>query len=462
MNVETKIKLDKWKPRPYQLPVLDALENRGIKRVVAIWPRRSGKDVCFFNYCIRSALKKTQNIFYFLPTFTQGKAVIWNSITNEGERMLDYLPMQMVESMNSQECRIRFKNGSQIFILGSDNYDRIVGSNCHGMVFSEYALADPRCYTYLRPILVANDGWCAFVSTPRGKNHLYQMYEIARNSRDWFASKLTVEDTHHISLHEIEKERADGLISEDMIQQEYYCSFELGVEGSFYQKYIDKMRLEGRITDVPYEINFPVWTFWDLGVRDSTSIIFAQFIGQTVRIIDYYENQKEGLEHYHSVLKAKGYNYAKHFAPHDIAVKEFGSGLTRWEKAAQMGLKFEMKSDRYGNKTSAVPNISIMDGIEAVRSSFGKIWIDEIKCEQLLKCLENYRQEYDHKLKVYKSVPLHSWASHGADAMRYLCLSLPRTRDSKSAEDLERAYREYRYGENDNMPAVFRNDLPRY
>ena len=237
-----------------------------------------------------------------------------------------------------------------------------------------------------------------------------------------------------------------------MIQQEYYCSFELGVEGSFYQKYIDKMRLDGRITEVPYEINFPVYTAWDLGVRDSTSIIFYQQIGQTVRIIDYYENQKEGLEHYYSVVKAKGYNYAKHFAPHDIAVKEFGTGLTRYEKALQMGLKFEMRVTQYNKKVSAVPNISIMDGIEAVRSSFGKMWIDATKCEQLLKCLENYRQEYDHKAKVYKSIPLHSWASHGADAMRYLCLSLPKTRDGKSAEEIERAFQEHKYGTNYNIP----------
>jgi hypothetical protein len=240
------------------------------------------------------------------------------------------------------------------------------------------------------------------------------------------------------------------------------CSFELGVEGSYYQKYIDKMRLDGRISEVPYEINFPVFTAFDLGVRDSTSIIFFQVIGQTVRIIDYYENQKEGLEHYVNVLKNKGYQYAKHYAPHDIAVQEFGSGLTRYEKAAQLGLKFEMRSDRYGKKISAVPNVSIMDGIECVRSSFSKIWIDEKKCSHLISCLENYRQEYDHKAKVYKSIPLHSWASHGSDAFRYMCLSLPRTRDTKSAEELEQAYREYRYGDNYNMPAIFRDDLPKY
>lgn len=451
MNVETKIKLDKWQPRPYQLPLLDAIENRGIKRVVCIWPRRAGKDVAAFNLCIRQALKKVQNIFYFLPTFNQGRQVIWNAITNEGQRMLDYIPNSVIDSMNSQEQRIRFINGSQIFILGSDNYDRLVGSNCNGMVFSEYALADPRCYTYLRPILVANDGWCVFISTPRGKNHLFQMYEVARNSPDWFGTKLTVEDTKHIPLHEIEKERHEGLISEDMIQQEYYCSFELGVEGSYYQKYIDKMRLEGRIGDVPWEAGFAVNSAWDIGVRDSTSIIFFQTIGQTVRIIDYYENSKEGLEHYVNVIKNKPYTYNKHFAPHDIAVKEWGSGLTRIEKAKELGIKFTL-----------APNISIMDGIESVRSSFSKIWIDEQRCQHLLKCLENYRQEYDHKTKVYKSVPLHSWASHGADAMRYLCLSLPKTKDSKSAEDLERAYQEYRYGTNMNIPAVFRDNLPKY
>lgn len=190
-------------------------------------------------------------------------------------------------------------------------------------------------------------------------------------------------------------------MSDDLIMQEYYCSFEMGVEGSYYGKYIDRLRQRGQLGMVPWESGFKVHTAWDLGVRDSTTIIFFQTIGQTIRIIDCYENNKEGLEHYVKLLDSKPYHYGKHIAPHDIKVKEWGTGITRLEKARQLGITFTVSAD-----------ISIVDGIEAVRTNLNKMWIDERNCISLVKALENYRQEYDIKKKVYKSQPLHDWSSH--------------------------------------------------
>lgn len=399
--VETQIRLNKFKPRAYQLPILDAIENKGYKRVLAILPRRAGKDITAFNLCIRACLKKICVIYYVFPTYSQAKKVIWDSITNTGERILDFIPSEVIESKNSQEMKIRFRNGSLLQLVGSDNYDTLMGTNPQGVVFSEYALQDPRAYQYIRPILVANDGWALFISTPRGKNHLWELYNIASRSSDWFAYKLSVLDTGHISLQEIEKERQEGLISEDLIMQEYYCSFDMGVEGSYYGKYIDRMRMKGQIGQVPWEAGFKVHTAWDLGVRDSTTIIFFQVIGQTIRLIDSYENNKEGLEHYVKVLESKPYSYGKHIAPHDIKVKEWGTGITRLEKARQLGINF-----------TVAPDVSIIDGIEAVRTALGKCWIDEVECKDLVKAIENYRQEFDPKKKVYKSHPLHDWSSH--------------------------------------------------
>jgi hypothetical protein len=202
---------------------------------------------------------------------------------------------------------------------------------------------------------------------------------------------------------------------------------------------------------VPWESAFKVHSSFDLGIRDSTTIIFFQTIGQTVRIIDCYENSKEGLEHYIKVVNQKPYDYGKHFAPHDIQVREFTSGMTRIEKAKQLGINF-----------TVAPNLAIEDGIESVRSCFSKCWIDEKQCAPLIKALGNYRQEYDIKKKVYKSRPLHDWSSHFADAMRYLAISLPKTRDGSSPEALEQRYREAMYGTNSNLPSVFRDDLPDY
>lgn len=449
---ETVIKLNKFLPREYQLPIIDALENKGYKRILAIMPRRAGKDIVAFNLAIRQALKKICVIYYIFPTYSQAKKVIWDSITNDGERILDYIPSELIKSKNSQEMKITLINGSIIQLVGSDNYDSLVGTNAYGMIFSEYALQDPRAYQYLRPILAANNGWALFISTPRGKNHLWELFQIAKELPDtWFVYKLTVEDTNHISLFEIEKERHEGLMSEDLIQQEYYTSFEMGVEGSYYAKYIDQMRSSNRIGDVPWEPSIKVHTAWDIGVRDNTSIIFFQVAGQTIRIIDCYENSKEGLEHYAKVIQSKPYIYGKHIAPHDIKVKEFGSGITRLEKAKQLGIEFTVSND-----------VNIADGIEAVRSTLPKVWMDQNKCVPLIKALENYRQEYDAKKKIYKSQPLHDFSSHFADSMRYLCVSLPKTRDGMTPEELKRIRARALYGEDANMPAVFRNDVPPY
>ncbi len=448
------INLDKFQPRPYQIPMMDAILNKGYKRVMAILPRRAGKDITAFNICIRMLLRKVQTIFYVFPTYSGGRKILWDAITIDGTRVLDFIPEELIESRNEQQMRIRLKNGSVFQIIGSDSYDTsLVGTNPGGIVFSEYALADPRAYQYSRPILAANNGWALFISTPRGKNHLWDLWNIAeRNPETWFAYRMTVEETHHISLDTINEDRISGEMSEDLIQQEYYCSFTMGVEGSYYAKYIDNMRLKGQIGIVPWEPQFKVHTAWDIGVRDSTSIIFFQCVGTTVRIIDYYEKNKEGLEHYAKLLESKPYSYGRHIAPHDIGVQEFGSGMTRIEKARQLGIQFTLSND-----------VGISDGIESVRSTLPKVWIDENRCSQLIKSLENYRQEYDAKRKVYNSRPLHDQFSHAADAMRYLAVSLPKTRDGMSPQDLDKAYREARYGvHNSSMPSVFRDDLPKY
>lgn len=441
MKIETKIHLDKFSPRSYQLPFLKAMQD-GCKKALLIWPRRSGKEMCSWQYLIRRAAVKPGVYYYIFPTYSQGRKILADGRTNSGESFFDMVPREWIDRINNHEMKLIYKNNAVLQILGSDNIDSLVGSNPMGIVYSEYSLQTPLAYSMLRPILVANDGWLIVNSTPRGKNHLWELYQIALNSPEWFVSKLSLTDTQHIPLSEIEKERAEGLMSEDLIQQEYYTSFDMGVEGSFFSKYLDRMRLKNQIGNVPWESSFPVHTAWDIGVRDSTCIIFFQIIGHTVRIIDCYEKQKEGLEHYINVIKNKPYSYSKHIAPHDIAVQEFGSGITRIEKARQLGIKFTVAN-----------NVGIMDGIEAVRSAFSKIWIDEVNCKELIKALENYRQEYDARKKVYNSSPLHNWASHYADAMRYLCVSLPKTEDGLSAQELDKRYTQHVYG--GRLPGIF-------
>lgn len=450
-NVEVELRLNSFVARPYQVPILKALDS-GFKRVLAIMPRRAGKDMTALNYVIRKMWEHAGVYYYIFPTYSQAKKVIWDSLTNSGQRILDYFPSELVLQMNSQEMKIRMRSkngGSSLFqLIGSDNYDSLMGTNPRGCVFSEYALQDPMAYQYIRPILTANGGWALFISTPRGKNHLWNLYQLAKESPDWFCYKLSIEDTNHIPLEEIEKEKRAGEMSQDMIMQEYYTSFDMGVEGAYYANYLDEMRRKARIGEVPWESSFPVHSVWDIGVRDSTSILFFQTIGQTVRIIDSYENSKVGLEHYVEVLLNKPYVYGKHVAPHDIRVKEWGSGITRYQKALQMGIKFTI-ADRH----------EIPDGIEAARSLFSKLWIDKVSCEGFVKALENYRQEYDVKKKIYMPRPLHDWSSHFADAFRYLAVSLPKTCDGLTAQELEAARLEAYYGPSANMPDIFKDNI---
>ena len=446
---QIQVKLNRFKPRPWQEPVFDALFNKGYKRVLCVWHRRSGKDVAGWNAIIRAALMKVGVYFYCAPTFSQCRKIIWDSITNDGFKFLDFIPPELISRKNDQQMKIHLRNGSMIQLIGSDTYDTsLVGSNPQGIVFTEWALSDPRAYQFARPILTANDGWALFLSTPRGKNHLWEMYQIAQYSPEWYCQVTTIEDTNVVSQEMIDKERIDGLMSEDMIRQEYYCDFSMGVEGAFYAKYLDKMRNNGQIGGVPWEAGFKVHTVWDIGVRDATTIIFFQTIGQTVRLIDCYSNNKEGLEHYVNYVLTKPYTYGRHIAPHDIRVKEWGSGMTRLEKAKQLGISFTI-----------APDVSIYDGIEAVRTAFSKMWIDVKGCDLLLKALENYRQEWDHKRKVYNAQPLHDWSSHFADCARYLAISLPKVRDGLTPEELERRYLETAYGGDATLPRPFRQNM---
>lgn len=443
MNVETRIKLDRFVPRTYQTAIYDALENKGFKKILAIWPRRAGKDLCVFNLLIRQAVKKVGVYWYVWPTYAQGKKGLFDGITNDGIRVIDYIPQELIANINQQEQKIRLINGSLIQVVGSEKMDRLVGANPIGCVFTEYALQDPRARQLILPILRNNGGWQIFLSTPRGKNSLFELWNIAQaNPKEWFSQMLTVDDTQHISLEEIQKDIETGEISEDLAKQEYWCSFSMGIEGSYYGRYMDKMRIDGRVGYVPYEPGLKVHTAWDLGVNDPMVIIFFQVAGNVVRIIDYYENTRQPIHHYTRYLQDKEYSYGKHYPPHDIAVEEMTSGMTRRERFSELGVEFETPTF-----------LTVDDGIEHVRTVLPRVWIDERNCGKLIKALDNYRQEWDAVKKVYKSKPLHDQHSHAADAMRMLCTNLHRLGSDTSPAQLQERFNKARTGH--SLPWMF-------
>lgn len=399
----------KFQPRPYQIPFIEAL-NGGKKRAVWVVHRRGGKDVTAFNWCIMQLLLNPGwTAFHILPTYSQAKKVIWDSSTNDGQRILDFIPSQVIDSKNGHEMKIRFKNGSLYQLIGSDNIDSLVGSNPKIIIFSEYAIQSPAAWDYLRPILDVNKGYAIFISTPRGKNHFYDLLNIAKGNKDWFVEVLPVSTTGVLTPEEIDKIRCEG-VSEEHIQQEFYCSFSRGVEGSYYGRLIEKAREEGRVCNVPYDTRSPVHTAWDIGFGDSTSIVFWQEVGGELRIIDFYENQGEGIAHYAKILQSKPYVYGTHYMPHDAGSGSIQTGRTLQDVAYEQGIKtvvLEREND-------------IQIGIEAVRNVLSVAYFDEKKCLHLIKCLENYHKKYNEKTQSYSESPLHDWTSHASDSVRYM------------------------------------------
>jgi len=391
-----------------------------------------------FQILIRAAFRRVGAYYYIFPTFSQGRRILWDALTSDGSRVLDFIPPEVVESRNEQQMRIKLINGSLIQVIGSDNFDNtLIGTNPLGCLFSEYALQSPEVYTYVKPILAYNNGFAIFLSTPRSKNHLYDLWQIALQNPDvWYSNMLTVKDTKHISEAEIQADIERGEISWELAQQEYMCSFDLGQAGSVYAVALDRMKLNNQFDNVPWQPQYKVNTAWDIGL-DMTSIIFFQCIGQVVNVIDYYENSGQNLEHYVNVLNEKKYTYGRHNFPHDMAHREWaGPRYTRIEKARQLGIK-----------AYVVDDVGLADGIEFCKSQMPRIWIDSTKCAKLIKALENYTYEYDRRLNRYKDKPIHNLASHGSDSFRYMCLSLPTIKDSMTQADADKFKQEALYNE---------------
>lgn len=377
-----------------------------------MWSRRSGKDKTLWNVIIGRAFDIVGQHYYLFPTFAQGRKALWEGIDNAGMKFLDHIPKEIVRRSNDTEMKIELSNGSIIQIIGTDNYDSIRGTNPKTCVFSEYAYQDPRAWGVISPILKANGGMAIFNTTPNGENHAFDLKKIAESSPDWFFQTLTVDDTGVLTQEQIEEERRNGM-SEEMVQQEFYCSWSSALVGSFYGQRLREMEESDRISVVPWDEYEQVITFWDLGMNDEMAIWFVQQHGFAYKVIDCFADHGKGFEHYAKMLYDKPYRYSKHFIPHDGKNRELSNGLER-SKTLDSMLREEvivMKRPK-----------AVQDKIEAVRWLLPKVYIDVEKCRDGLNALKNYRQEYDERLKTWKKEPLHDWSSNYADAFAYFAL----------------------------------------
>ena len=404
-----------WEARPYQKPLWQFFRGGG-NRAVAVWHRRAGKDATAIEITKEMAVGRVGTYWHMLPTLQQARRVVWDGIDRSGNRVLDHFPgwrnpgTQLVKHLRNDEMKLELQNGSIWQLVGSDNYNSLVGSNPVGVVLSEWSLTDPAAWDFIRPILAENGGWALFIYTPRGRNHGYVTYETARKNDNWFCEVLTVEDTAAIPLEAVDQERKDGM-AEEMVQQEFYCSFDAPLVGSYYGEQMADAQRDGRIGNVPHDRMVGVETWWDLGFNDLNTIWFVQRAGQELHAIDYLQNTGKDLAWYAMQLSSKreeyGYNYTRHLLPHDGNVTELGSGKTRKETLEALGYECDV-----------VPKTGLQDGIDRVRGVLPRFWFDEEKCANGIEALRSYTKVWDDKKKIYGDKPLHNWASHGADSIR--------------------------------------------
>jgi hypothetical protein len=375
----------------------------------------------FLNALIDQMTRHPGVYLHCFPNYSQGKRAIWDSIhdTGQGEAMgyLEHFPKELIASKNSSDMMIKLVNGSVYSVLGLDgkNAQRARGMNPRFVILSEYAFMDPESWYTLEPRITQNNGTAVFLSTPNGQNHFYSLYNYAKsNPKEYFTSFLTIDDTKTVTKEHIENLRREG-VPEDFIQQEYYCSFTRGAEGSYYGKQIQKAREEDRLTNLSINSALPCYTAWDIGIGDSTAIwIFQCLNNGKFNFVHYYENHGEMLQFYVKYLddwkQKNNIMWARHFFPHDMDNDEFIAG-NRLEAARQLGLNVDI-----------VPKEKkIEEGINRVRSMLPFCSFDSEGCKRGIKCLDFYRKKYNDILKVYHDTPMHDQWSHGADAMRYAC-----------------------------------------
>lgn len=393
------------------------LHNTVKRFIVLVLHRRAGKTTGAINHLSRDALmRKNTKYAYVAPTYKQAKRIVWLMLK---EYIRDIPGVRFHDS----ELTVFFPNGSLLLVVGADTPDSLRGIGLHGAFLDEYPLQSPIIFTQILSKCIADTGgYLIFGGTPKGKGHFYELMNVAKNDPDWLLiyktiddslreEKGTVIDNLRQALADDRKFVEQGLMTEDELQQEWYNSFEASIRGAVYMTQISKAREEGRIGLVPHNEGQPVYTVWDLGIRDAMAIGFYQIIAGRPCMIDYYENTGLGFAHYIKIVKDKPYIYGKHFAPHDIKQKEMMSGKTRIQTAKEMGLEFEI-----------VPSVSLKDGIDRGRMFWNRLSVDAKKCSLFVDLIGMYRYDVDEGTGLQSKDPVHDHTSHCADVHRYASL----------------------------------------
>lgn len=433
-----------WTPRKYQLKLWRYLLGGG-KRAVALWHRRSGKDEVALHWAAVAAHTRVATYWHMLPEATQARRAIWEAINpHTGIRRIDEaFPHHLRATTREQEMLIKFKNGSTWQVVGSDNFNSLVGSPPAGIVFSEWSIANSSAWGYMRPILAENKGWAIFIYTPRGKNHGYSTFQMAKDDPEWFCQRNTVVDTQALpqsmldsELAEYKKEYGEEQ-GQAFFNQEYMCSFDAANIGAVYGAQMQRMETDGRVCVVEHDPALPVHTAWDLGRSDYTVIVWWQVIRGEIRIINHYEVSNADVEDLAEKLygrrieitrrdqrtgrvlefglgevidaKVAAYNYGTNYVPHDAAAKLLAAN----------GRSFVQQLHDLGVKTRVVPAGTDENGHAATRAMLDRSYIHS-DLDALVEHLKQYHYAWDNDKKMMSRKPVHDKHSHSCDAVKII------------------------------------------
>lgn len=371
------------------------------------------------------AFNRVGTYWHMLPEYAQARKAIWDAVNpHTGKRRIDEaFPAEIRANTRETDMFIRFQNGSTWQVVGSDNYNALVGTPPVGLTGSEWALANPMAWAYLAPIMAENKGWASFITTPRGNNHVKGMYDRFRTDPKWFVQLLKASDTGAISAEAIEDQRGEyaALFGEEvadmLIEQEFNCSFSGAMLGAYFGREMMRAERDGRFKIVEIDWKYPVHTAWDLGKAVNNPIWCFQVIKGELRIVDFYRPESDDLEEWVRWLDDKGYK-GNDYVPHDILVTEWGTKRTRIETLKMLG-----------RRPKRVVKVAVADGLQAGRKSINQAIFHAGEGERgerlqlAIDGLKAYRREWDDELKTFRENPVKDWAEHIGSAWRYLGLA---------------------------------------
>lgn len=414
-------------PRPYQRRAMAYFDNGGT-RALTVWHRRGGKDLTALHQTCKMMHKRVGAYWHIFPTAEQGKKAIWEGFTKDGKRTLEEVfPSAIRQSPRvfspNGEMVVTLKNGSIWRLLGSDKME-VVGAGPVGVVFSEFALAKPRTWDLIRPMLRENGGWAWMITTPRGRNHAKHLFDMARQDPKWFCDLKTLFDTRAYDPEAtIAEERASGM-PEELIAQEYLCDFNAANVGSFYGTALAALDARGGLAEFEPSGRDNIHTSWDLGKSDDTAIWWWRPTPSGVEILDHYASHGEEVEHYAKVLEDRatehGWKYRCHWLPHDARAKTL---------ATRQSVVEQMAKHVGAERVRITPNLAFRDGVAASRRLLGVARIHP-RCAYVagnkdcdgIEALRAYHREWDDEKKCFSERPVHDWSSHTADAFRYVAV----------------------------------------